>query len=276
MKTSAPTGEPAAKAAGLSAPCWFLSHGAPTIALADDPTTRFWRSLSGALDDCRAILVVSAHWETMHPAFSAAGNPGTIHDFFGFPEPLYQLGYPVAGAPDIASRAAALLNSAGIPADLDPDRGLDHGAWTPLLHIRPAADIPVLQLSIQPHRGVSWHLALGKALAPLRQEKVAIVASGGAVHNVRDAMTRMHRGDRSTPEWASSFDRNLSQLVANGDAAGIADLLHTPAGRMAHPRDEHLLPLLVAIGAGGGAGDVLHSRFDCGSLSMTAYGFSGT
>lgn len=275
MTTTAPIGEPAAKAAGLSAPCWFLSHGAPTIALADDPTTRFWRGLSGALDLCRAILVVSAHWETMHPAIGSAAKPGTVHDFSGFPEPLYQLDYPAEGAPDIASRTAALLNSAGIPAELDPDRGLDHGAWTPLLHIRPAADIPVLQLSIQPHRGINWHLALGKALTPLLRENVAIFASGGAVHNVRDAMTRMHRGSDSTPEWASSFDRNLSRLVVTGDARGIADLLHTPAGRMAHPRDEHLLPLLVAMGAGRGKGVQMHSRFDCGSLAMTAYGFSG-
>lgn len=275
MTTPAPTGEPAATAAGIPAPCWFLSHGAPTIALADDPTTRFWNGLSPALDGCRAILAVSAHWETMLPAIGAAGRPETIHDFYGFPEQLYRLAYPAAGAPAIAAETAALLREAGIAAELDPDRGLDHGAWTPLLHIRPDADLPVLQLSIQPHRDLRWHLALGKALAPLRRAGVAIVASGGAVHNVRDAMTRMHRGGNSTPDWASSFERDLSRLVARGDADGIAGLLLTPAGRMSHPRNEHLLPLLVAMGAGGGKGETMHGRFDCGSLAMTAYGFSG-
>ncbi|MEQ9327837.1 MAG: class III extradiol ring-cleavage dioxygenase, partial [Rhodospirillales bacterium] len=143
------------------------------------------------------------------------------------------------------------------------------------LHIRRAADMPVLQISIQPHRDVRWHLALGKALAPLRRTGVAIMASGGAVHNVRDAMTRLHRGDSSVPDWAASFERDLSRLVAAGDANGIADLLITPAGRMSHPRNEHLLPLLVAMGAGGGMGEAMHRRFDCGSLAMTAYRFSG-
>jgi 4,5-DOPA dioxygenase extradiol len=269
------TERPAANAAGHSAPCWFLSHGAPTIALADDETTRFWRTLGPALDECRAVLAVSAHWETMHPEVSAARAPATIHDFHGFPEALYRLTYPAAGAPDIAGRVADLLAAASIPVSLVEDRGLDHGAWTPLLHIRPAADIPVLQLSIQPHRGSDWHLALGRALAPLRREGVAVIASGGAVHNVRDAITRMQRGDGSIPEWAASFERQLSILVADGDQDGIADLLLSPAGRMAHPRDEHLLPLLVAMGAGGGKGTAIHSRFDCGSLAMTAYVFSG-
>jgi 4,5-DOPA dioxygenase extradiol len=259
----------------VNAPVWFLSHGAPTTVLSDDATTAFWAGLETALDGMRAILMISAHWETAAPVVSAATRPETIHDFYGFPEALYELHYRAPGAPEVAAEVARLLRDDGIETAIAPDRGLDHGAWTPLYHARPKADIPVLQLSIQPHRGSDWHLRLGAALEPLTRQGIAVIGSGGAVHNVPDAMQRLRGGHDETPEWAALFNDRLCALVASGDAPGLEALLASPLGSQAHPSDEHLMPLFVAMGAGGGnQGSLLHDRFDCGSLAMTAFSFS--
>lgn len=258
-----------------TAPVWFLSHGAPTTVLADDATTAFWASLEPELDGVRAILMISAHWETAAPVVSGASRPETIHDFYGFPGALYELRYPAPGAPEVAAEVARLLRDGGIETAIAPGRGLDHGAWTPLYHARPKADIPVLQLSIQPQKGPDWHLRLGHALAPLTRNGIAVIGSGGAVHNVPDAMQRLRGGYDETPEWAVLFNERLCTLVANGDAAGLEALLASPLGSQAHPSDEHLMPLFVAMGAGGSnQGSLLHDRFDCGSLAMTAFSFT--
>jgi 4,5-DOPA dioxygenase extradiol len=254
-------------------PSVFISHGSPALIGEDIPARDFLAGLGRELGRPAAILVASAHWETDAPRASTAVTPETIHDFYGFPEALYRLHYPSPGAPEIATKAVALLRDAGFAAGTDPQRGLDHGAWSPLLLVYPEADIPVAQISLQPHRGAAHHLAVGHALAPLRAEDVLILGSGGATHN----LAALERGSRQAPPaWAAAFDAWLEGRLTAGDTAALADYRHqAPHARIAHPRDEHLLPAFVAFGAGGeGArGRALHRSFAHGSLSMAAYAF---
>lgn len=253
-------------------PVVFVSHGSPMLVFEDIPARGFMAGLGGALPRPRAILCVSAHWETASPAVSGAARPPTIHDFYGFPRELYQLQYPAPGAPKLALRTRALLAEAGIDCAVDPAQGLDHGAWNPLMLIYPEADLPVAQLAIQPQLGPAHHLRLGRALAPLRREGVLILASGGAVHNLRQFAV-----DREAPaDWAVSFDAWVAARIAANDAEALADYRRTRAdGVQAHPTDEHFLPLFVALGAGmaSGPGRPLHRSFAHGSLSMAAYGW---
>jgi 4,5-DOPA dioxygenase extradiol len=254
-------------------PSFFLSHGAPTLSLDPGATGAFWQRLGRELPRPKAVLCVSAHWMTEEPAVSAPARNDTIHDFYGFPEPLYRLTYPAPGAPDLARRSAALLGEAGIACAIDGARGLDHGAWVPLRLMYPAADIPTSQLSIQPRRDAAWHYRLGAALAPLRQEDVLILASGGAVHNLRG----LAREGGEAPAWAMEFDDWLASALAEGREAELLEwLLRAPHARVAQPTPDHFLPLFVALGAAGkGArGTRLHEGFTLGSLSMAAFQFA--
>lgn len=247
----------------------FVSHGAPTLVLEDHPARHFLARLGDELARPTAILCVSAHWETAEPTVSTAERPATTHDFYGFPEPLYRLGYPAPGAPDLARRAAGLLRAAGFACHEDTARGLDHGAWSPLLLIYPEADIPVTQLSIQPGLGPEHHLAVGRALGSLADDGVLILASGGAVHNLGQ-----FRVDRRDPAaWAVAFEEWLTDRLAAGDAAALAGYADRAEGAKAHPTDDHVLPLFVALGAGGegACGRALHRSFAHGSLAMSAY-----
>src|SRR5512132_4395224 len=162
-------------------PTLFLSHGAPTLAVEQTDQTRAWAKLAAEMPKPKAILAVSAHWDTDTPMLSSAAHPETIHDFSGFPRALYEVRYPAPGAPARAQRTAELLK-----ATIDPARGLDHGAWVPLKWMYPAADIPVAQLSVQSRLGPRHHLEVGRALQALRDEGVLVLASGGIVHNLRD------------------------------------------------------------------------------------------
>lgn len=258
----------------MTLPALFVSHGAPTLILENGSTCRFLGDLGGTLPRPQAVLVVSAHWETERPTFGAAVQLDTIHDFYGFPDALYRLRYPAPGARTVAQRAAALLNEQGIPSALDPARGLDHGAWVPLLLMYPEADIPVLQLSIQPHLGTAHHVAVGRALRPLRDEGVLILASGGAVHNLR--ALAWNRADAPEP-WAQGFDDWLAAKIESGAVDDLVAYRGRAHGAVqAHPRDEHLLPLFVALGAAGenAVGKRIHHGFEHGSLSMAAFSFS--
>ncbi len=255
--------------AELALPSVFVSHGSPALVIEDHPARQFLAGLGGRIGRPAAILCVSAHWATATPAVSGASRPETIHDFYGFPEPLYQLRYPAPGAPDLAQRAAALLRGAGIDCAVDPERGLDHGAWNPLLLIYPAADIPVTQLSVQPGSSTAAHVAIGRTLAPLRREGVLVLASGGAVHNLRQFAV-----DRERPaEWATEFETWLAGRIEAGDEAALVSYREqAPYARAAHPSDEHFLPLFVALGAGEGKpGRALHRSFAHGSLAMDAF-----
>lgn len=255
-------------------PAIFISHGSPTLPLERGPAVDFLRGLGDELGHPESILMVSAHWDTERPAVSTAQEPETIYDFYGFPPQLYRLRYPAPGAPQLARRAAQLLESSSLPSDLDPGRGLDHGAWTPLFHMYPKADIPVTQLSIQWQEGPAHHVRLGDALRPLRDEGVLIIASGGATHNLREL--QYHRGDPVPQPWVVEFN----EWMANAVLAGRRDDLigyraRAPHAVRNHPTDEHLIPLFVALGAGGpaGAAQRLHTSISSGVISMDAYRF---
>lgn len=254
-------------------PAVFVSHGAPTLAIERNDTVEFLKRLGGQLGKPTAILCVSAHWNTESPAVSGAERPETIHDFGGFPDELYRMRYSAPGAPDVARRVQRLLGDAGLACTISPGRGLDHGAWVPLKLMYPEADVPVTQLSVQPSLGTEHHVRLGRALAPLREEGVLILATGSATHN----LSKIGRGD-VPPEWAREFDEWLFRKIKEGALDELLDYRRlAPHASVAHPTDEHLLPLFVAMGAGAGEafglGRSLHRGWTWGSLSMAAYGF---
>lgn len=255
-------------------PSLFLSHGAPVLSLTDAPARHFLEGLGQAFELPRAILVASAHWETATPRLNAVASNDTIHDFYGFPAPLYTLRYPAPGAPELAERIVALLEAAGFTAGLDPQRGLDHGAWVPLRMMYPAADLPVLQVSVQSDAGPAHHLRLGRALAPLRADGVLVIGSGSFTHDLR----RFRGQPIDTPESAdvTAFADWMDAALRDGRED---DLLHyrdrAPFARDNHPTEEHLLPLFVALGAGGAAAraERLHRSTTYGMLRMDAYAF---
>jgi aromatic ring-opening dioxygenase catalytic subunit (LigB family) len=211
----------------------------------------------------RAVLVISGHWEGAVPTLNVAAKPNLLFDYYGFPEHTYRLRYPVPGAPELESRVRDLLSEAGFESAVDAKRGLDHGVFVPFLLIYPRADVPIMQLSLQKSLDPALHLKLGRALAPLRQQGVLIVGSGMSYHNL--AALFSGRG----AEAAASFDSWLTDAV--GDPLTREDKLiawrDAPGGRESHPREEHLLPLMVAAGAAGGERGV---RTFSGSVSGKA------
>jgi len=218
-------------------------------ALGGDDLSQTWSTLASQLTRPAAILMVSAHWNTRLPIVSGSTQPETIHDFGGFPETLYQLRYPAPGAPELAQRIKQQLTDAGIATGIDANRGLDHGAWVPLRILFPEADIPVLQLSVQPERCARHHFALGSALASLPGENILIIASGHMTHNLRDFM--YSKGVGPTPESKKFRDWTHAQLMSNVNEP-LLDWLHAaPGAESAHPTPEHFLPLFVALGAAG-------------------------
>lgn len=230
-------------------------------------------SLRQPLPKPEAILVISAHWNARQPTVSLAVQPRTIHDFSGFPESLYRLNYSAPGAPALAERVVALLAEAGFSAEAHASRGLDHGAWTPLLLAYPEADIPVTQLAIQYHQGPSYHLELGRALQSLRQEGVLILSSGSATHNL-SAFAPDYAA--SPPGWVQQFDQWLAETISQGDWQALLDYRQlAPFASENHPTEEHLLPLFVALGAAGEVeqGIQLHQSYVYGAFSMAAYAF---
>jgi len=253
-------------------PALFVSHGAPTLPLdTAHPTHVFLKGLGATLPVPKSILVISAHWETRAPALTTAAHPDTIHDFYGFPEELYRLRYAAPGSMDLVQRSASLLQGAGLEVHADDARGLDHGAWVPLMLMYPQADIPVVQLSLQTAAGAAHHLALGKALAPLRDEGVLLLASGGATHNLREFFRPAPGLDES---YVPRFSGWLKDVLEKGDQASLVDYRRlAPDAARAHPSEEHFFPVLVAAGAGGQA-ERIHTAMSGASLSMDAYKFA--
>jgi len=254
-------------------PVLFAGHGSPMNAIEDNRWSRALRALGPQLPRPRAVLAISAHWFVEGTFATGNDRPETIHDFGGFPQALYQVQYPARGDPALARRAVELL--AGRRASLRADWGLDHGTWSVLRHLLPAADVPVVQLSIDGRLPAEGHLAIGQALAPLRDDGVLILGSGNLTHNLRHAFGAASRGDAATPSWASAFDAEAARAVEQRDAAFLIRAMETEQGRMCHPTPDHYLPLLYAVGASGPEDRIQHpiTGFDLASLSMRTIRF---
>ncbi|GGY28255.1 DODA-type extradiol aromatic ring-opening family dioxygenase [Paludibacterium paludis] len=254
-------------------PTLFLSHGSPMLAIEAGPAVGAWRELARDMPRPRAILAVSAHWGTLKPALTGSDAPATIHDFGGFPEPLYQIDYPAPGDAALAGRAAAMLGDAGFDTAVNPTRGLDHGAWVPLRAMYPDADIPVVQLALQPREDARHHFRLGETLAALRDEGVLILASGSLTHNLWDLVWGADENDPRVPDYVRAFQDWMGGAVLAGDAETAFGWEAAPGGRRAHPTSEHLLPLFVAWGAAGGGASRVHAGISEGALAMDVYRF---
>jgi 4,5-DOPA dioxygenase extradiol len=250
-------------------PVLFVSHGAPSVALEDTPYTR---SLSdfGRRHRPTAVVVVSAHWEERQPVRVGSGaSHGTLHDFSGFPEPLYTLRYPAPGDPGLAAEIVERLDAAGVPASPDPVRPLDHGAWVPLRFLYPRADVPVVSVSLPRPRAPRSVSAIGSALAGLRDRGVLLLGSGGAVHN----LSRIAFDDRdAAPQaWAKEFDRWLAGRLEDRDLESLLSWATVaPHPELAHPTSEHLDPVFFVAGAAAASdrAQTIHEGFDYGNLSM--------
>lgn len=256
-------------------PTLFLSHGAPSFALAPGHTGPALAAFARSLPRPRAILVVSPHWSTRAARVTTRATQEAWHDFGGFADALYALQYSPPGAPWLAERAIALLALHGAAAEPDDQQPLDHGAWVPLLHMFPAADVPVVQLSLQPQLPPARQIALGRALQALREEGVLVIGSGSITHNLREL--EWAHPDTRVPAWVDAFRGWILDRLAARDTMALADYRAlAPQARRAHPTDEHLLPLFIALGAAGedaGAVRRLSDEATHGSLAMDAYAF---
>jgi 4,5-DOPA dioxygenase extradiol len=243
--------------------------------LEDIPARAFLQSLGPRFPGIKGVLCISAHWSLERSAVNAVEYPETIHDFYGFPPSLYRMKYPARGSPSLAGRVAKLQNDAGITCDTDITRGLDHGAWVPLMLMFPKADIPVVQLSIGRNLDPARHLALGAAITELRDEGILVMGSGGAVHPLGDPTASLGEG-APTEAWAEEFNTWLADAVTHGDRERLLGYrTRAPHAERAHPYPDHYMPLLTALGAAGpGArGTVIHHSWDLGDLGMDAYIF---
>ncbi|MEC7377811.1 MAG: class III extradiol ring-cleavage dioxygenase [Pseudomonadota bacterium] len=251
----------------------FVSHGAPTFALEPGLAGPALTELGKRLPRPSAVLVVSPHWMTEGVRVGTSAQPETLHDFGGFPPELYQLSYPAPGHPDLAGVALALLEAAGWKAQADAKRGLDHGAWVPLMHLFPDPSVPVFQISMPRDLDSAAAWQMGQALLPLEQENVLIIGSGSLTHNLYE----VRWGDRNASNYAQAFTQWIRSRVQAGDHKQLINALeNAPHARRAHPTSEHYLPLLVAAGAAGEhcSGTLIDGGIEHGVLAMDAFVFS--
>lgn len=258
-------------------PALFVSHGAPTIVIDDSPARHFLAGLAGGLPARpEAIVMISAHHDAPAASISSAAHPGTIHDFGGFPDVLYRMHYPAPGSPELAQRISDLLKDTAITARLDPERGYDHGAWTPLILAWPEADIPVVQVSINTRETPEYHYRLGAELAPLRDENVLIIGSGAITHNLHAFFRGGYAADAPAQAWVTDFLRWLDAHLLSGAHQSVLHAIgQAPHGTDNHPTMDHILPLFAALGAGGAASKAtkLHASVEHGVLAMDAWRF---
>ncbi|WP_238333490.1 4,5-DOPA dioxygenase extradiol [Luteimonas marina] len=254
-------------------PATFLGHGSPMNALERNRFTEAWRAFGASVPRPRAILAVSAHWYTNVLAVTAMPRPRTIHDFFGFPQALFDVQYPAPGLPELVEEVAELAKPDRVGADID-SWGIDHGTWSVLVHAFPEADIPVVQLSIDTRKPIDWHLALGAKLAALRERGVLVVGSGNVVHNLRAIDWKQPDG---AFDWSRRFDEAARERMLERPHE-VASLVSHPDFRMAVPTPDHFLPLLYIAGLAAASerpAKVLVDGYAYGSLSMTSYTLDG-
>lgn len=259
-------------------PAIFLSHGAPNIVLSDLPAKHFLETLAHQLPKPSAIIVMSAHFEHDSVAVVTDPQPAMIYDFGGFEDVLYKMTYPAPGSPDIATQALDLLAAAGLEPTTIAHRGFDHGTWNPLILAFPAADIPVVQISVDPAKGARHHFAVGQALAPLAQQGVLIIGSGHITHNLHGFFQRGRDADFDAKIDAASaiFVDWIEQRVAANELEDLLDWeTKAPFARENHPTPEHFLPFFVALGAGNGDGRRLHHSVERGFFAYDHYAFGG-
>ncbi len=257
------------------APVFFISHGAPTFALEPGLLGPQLKMLGAQLTQVNAVLVVSPHWQTRDVRVATTPKPETVHDFGGFPAELYTLQYPARGQPERANAAANLLTTAGFATGLDERRGLDHGAWVPLYHLLPHADVPIFQVSMPLSLTTAQAVDMGRALAPLRAQGVVIVASGSMTHNLYEIRQPDAKPEAYAQEFASWV---RTAVLAHAVKPLINYRTEAPHATRAHPTEEHFLPLLVALGAlqAGDSVQVLDGGITHGVLSMESYAWGMT
>lgn len=250
-------------------PALFIGHGSPMNTLERNDFTDTWRLMGEHMPRPRALLVVSAHWYFGATAVTAMPNPRTIHDFYGFPEALFEFEYPAPGAPDVAQEIVEAVKPEWVGLDRD-QWGLDHGTWSVLAHLYPKADVPAVQLSINALRPLDYHVALAARLASLRKSGVAILASGNVVHNLRRIEWNK---PNSAFDWAERFDEAAVELMASAPG-DIVKLTEHPDYELAVPTPDHFIPLLYLAGlaaAEGSPSEPFLRGYSMGSLSMTSY-----
>ena len=267
----------------LALPTFYLSHGGGPWPWMEGPRYDAHRKLEAALQQLpqlvgvtpKAVLMISAHWEEADFAVMSHPNPPMLYDYNGFPENTYRIHYTAPGAPKVAERVRGLLQSAGIAARLDPVRGFDHGAFVPMAVIYPDASVPVVQLSLKRGLDPQEHLAVGRALATLRNEDVLIVGSGSSYHNLRMLGPEAKEPSAAFDDW---LQRTLEGTNFAERTAALAAWEAAPSARVAHPREEHLLPLMVAVGAAEQdvARCFYHENTFFGSGSVSSFMFSGS
>ena len=252
-------------------PSLFISHGSPMLALEPGASGPALARLASELPTPKAIVIVSAHWESRDLRVSSGEQPETWHDFGGFPAALFAVQYPAPGAPQLAAEVAKLLAADGLPATLDERRPFDHGVWVPLSLMYPRANIPVVQVSLPSQAGPELQTRIGHSLANLREQGVLLIGSGSITHNLREL--DWHAGPESVEPWALAFrDWMIDKLTANDETALHDYRRQAPNAVRSHPSDEHLLPLYFARGAGG-AFSIAHQGFTLGALGMDIYRF---
>jgi 4,5-DOPA dioxygenase extradiol len=254
-------------------PSYFFAHGAPSIVLEQNAYTSFLKEFAGNITKPKAIVIFSAHWEDTVQTISTADTYGTIYDFSGFQDELYQMTYPAKGERLLSDKIHSLFAKQGIQSGLDEVRGLDHGSWAVLKLIYPDVDIPVVALSVNRHLSNEEQYRIGRALSELREQDVLIIGSGGTVHNLRRLNWQAERAD----DWAESFDSWLQSKLEAWDMNALFNYRElAPYAQESVPTNEHFIPLLLAMGAGdkNRQAKLLHRSYQYGNLSLSCWQFN--
>lgn len=264
----------------MTLPSIFISHGAPDLVLQKSDASDFLKKLSTQITPPKAIVIASAHHETRGVEIVSDPSPETIYDFGGFDPKMYELVYPAKGDPKLATQVHSLLKNAGIEGNLNSSRGFDHGVWSPLMLIWPEANIPIVQVSIDPSKDARYHFELGKALAPLRDDDILVIGSGHITHNLQVVFSAMRRGimDPTMALKVTDFTNWFYEQFKTGNVDEILDWKNkAPYPQENHPTDEHLMPLFFAYGAASGkespTAERIHSSTQLGSFAYDVYKF---